>query len=54
MPEHWKFNPMESRAIMVFNTGNLIIRRSKLFRFKGELAGTHKCLFDLCPEDDTL
>ena len=54
MPEHWTFPPMESRAVTAFNTGNLVFRRTKPFRFKGKLSGTKKCLFDQCPEDDTL
>ena len=54
MPEHWTFGPMEARAIMAFNTGHLVFRGTKPFKFKGKYAGTKSCLFDMCTSTDTL
>ena len=45
---------MESRAITAFNTGNLVFRSTKQFKFKGKLGGTNRCLFDNCIHTDTL
>merc|ERR1712121_458687 len=54
MPEHWTFGPMEARAIMAFNTGHLVFRGTKQFKFQGKYAGTKTCLFDMCTSTDTL
>ena len=54
MPEHWTFGPMEARAIMAFNTGHLVFRGTKQFKFQGKYAGTKTCLFDMCTATDTL
>ena len=54
MPEHWTFPPMETRAIMAFNTGNLVFRGTKAFKFKGKMGGTNTCLFPMCNATDTL
>ena len=54
MPPHWTFGPMETRAIMAYNTGNLVFRATRPFKFKGKFAGTKSCLYDLCNQRDTL
>ena len=54
MQEHWTFSPMESRAITAFNTGHLVFKSTKQFKFKGKLGGTKRCLFDNCNNVDTL
>ena len=54
MPDHWTFGPMESRAITAFNTGHLVFRGTKPFKFKGRYAGSKTCLYDLCNSKDTL
>ena len=50
--DHYSFDFMEARAIT--RTGNLIFKNWCPYKFPSNYSGDKKCLYNLCPEEDSL